>query len=418
MRLFQWNRDFGIFLCTQGVSNVGDAARNVLIPLYVLELTHNPLQVSAVAILEVVAFAGFRIPFGTVSDRHEGKRLMIIADVARMLLTLAIPLTAVANGPILAVIYTVIIPIAVASALFESAAGAAVPMLVAEDERGMAYAWRESFESLAWVAGPPVGGLLAAAVGPGQALGVDSATFLVSVVGLVALTKRFEPEPGAQTEPFMLSMKSGLRLMLSHPILRRDQIVWGLYSMLGGSIVLGLVYIASRGGTSNALLATIAVAAYAAGSTGGTLIAGGMEKKVPDFWLLTAGGLVMGAIGAGLAAVATVPTVLIGGALFGLGEGLALVSHLTLRAKATPEGAFGRVTGVAGVISQIATGLSMVWLGLVLRFVPGRSAFIVLGITVLVLGVWVAVAPKPPSAVLPPVPDPDTASAHAEAQPQ
>ena len=57
MRLFQWDRDFGVFFCTQGISNIGDAAWGVLIPLYVLQLTHNPLQVSAIAIIEAVAFA-------------------------------------------------------------------------------------------------------------------------------------------------------------------------------------------------------------------------------------------------------------------------------------------------------------------------------------------------------------------------
>ena len=57
-------------------------------------------------------------------------------------------------------------------------------MLVTEDKRGMAYAWQESFESIAWVIGPPLGGLLAVAFGTGKALGLDSVTFLVSVAGL------------------------------------------------------------------------------------------------------------------------------------------------------------------------------------------------------------------------------------------
>jgi MFS family permease len=394
VRLFQWSRDFGIFLCTQGVSNVGDAARNVLIPLYVLELTHNPLQVTAVAILQVVTSAGLRIPLGAVADRREGRQLMIIADVARTLLTAAIPLTSVAGGPALAVIYIVIIPISGFSALFESAVGVAVPAFVPEDKRGMAYAWRESLESMAWVMGPPLGGLLAAAIGTGQALGLDSASFLVSVAGLVAVRKRFEPEPSSRDEKMWASVKSGLRVMRANPVLRRDQIVWGLYTLLGGSIVLGLVYIGSSGGKSGALLATIAVAAYAAGSVAGTLIAGTL-KEVSNVWLVVAGGLGCGAAGAALVALGWVPVVISGAALFGLGEGLVLVFHLTLRSRATPDGYFGRVTGVAGVISPIASGLSIVWLGLVYKVATGRTAFVVLAAALLILAVCVAVAPKP-----------------------
>jgi MFS family permease len=89
VRLLQWDRDFGVFFCTQGISNIGDAAWNVLIPLYVLQLTHNPLQVSAIAIIEAVAFGLLRMPFGALADRLESRRLMIIADLGRTLLTVA-----------------------------------------------------------------------------------------------------------------------------------------------------------------------------------------------------------------------------------------------------------------------------------------------------------------------------------------
>jgi MFS family permease len=407
LRLFQWDRDFGVFFCTQGVSNIGDAAWNVLIPLYVLQLTHNPLQVSAIAIIESVAFAVLRLPFGALADRLEGRRLMIAADIVRALLTAVIPVATALHAPTLTVIYIVIVPIAAFSALFDSASGAAVPMLVPADKRGVAYAWQESFESLAWVIGPPVGGVLAVAFGTGKALGLDSLSFLVSVVGLLAISKRFQPEPEAADERVWASMRSGLRLMIADRVLRRDQLVWSLYSILGGSIVLGLVYLGARGGRDDAVIATLAVAAYAAGSAVGTLGAARFENA-PDLWLAEAVGLAVAAAGAALLAIGGVPAIIAGGALFGLGEGLVLVFHLTLRAKVTPDGYFGRITGVAGVAGQITSGLSMVWLGVVLRFAPGRTAFIVLAAAALALAAAVALAPKPPlpAPSAPPSPEP------------
>jgi hypothetical protein len=396
LRLFQWDRDFGVFFCTQGISNIGDAAWSVLIPLYVLQLTHNPLQVSAIAVIEAVSFAVLRLPFGALADRLECRRLMIAADIARTLLTAVIPLATALHAATLTVIYIVIVPIEAFSALFDSAAGAAVPMLVTEDKRAVAYAWQESFESVAWVIGPPVGGLLAVAFGTGKALGLDSLSFLVSVAGLLAISKRFEPEPDAADEPVWASMRSGLRLMTADRVLRRDQLIWSLYSILGGSIVLGLVYVGTKGGTGDAVLATLAVAAYAAGSAVGTLAAAKFEN-VPSLWLAEAVGLTVAAAGAALLAVGGVAAIITGGALFGLGEGLVLVFHLTLRARATPDGYFGRITGVAAVAGQITSGLSMVWLGLVLRFAPGRTAFTVLALAALALAaaVALALAPKP-----------------------
>jgi MFS family permease len=200
------NRDFVIFFCTQGISNIGDAASGLLIPLFVLQLTHNPLQVSAVAALEIATFIGLRIPFGALSDRHERRRLMLGADLARTALTLAIPVTSALHGPALPVVYAVIVPISAAAALFDSGAGGAVPLLVPEQSRGAAYGLTEGAESVAWVIGPPVGGLLALLVGTGQAIGLDAASFLVSVAGLLAIRSRFEPAaqeagPGAPARP-------------------------------------------------------------------------------------------------------------------------------------------------------------------------------------------------------------------------
>lgn len=405
MGLFAEDRDFGVYLCTQGVSNIGDAAWGVLIPLYLLRLTHNPLQVSAVAVVEVAAYAVLRVPFGALADRREGRRLMITADVARTLLTLAIPVTAALHGPVLAVVYAVIVPLEAFSALFESASGAAVPLLASQERLGKAYAWQESLESAAWVIGPPLAGLLATAFGAGKALGLDSASFVVSVAGLLAIRKRFssssrESGSDAGQDAFWASMKSGLRLMISDRVLRRDQLVWSAYSVLGSGIVLGLVFVSSGGGKSGGLLATLAVAAYAAGSAVGTLAAGRFQT-LPNLWLAIAGGLGVAGAGALVVAVSGTVAVLAGGALFGLGEGLVLVFHLTLRGRATPEGYFGRVTGIAGVAGQLTSAASMLWLGIVLRFADGRAAFIVLGAAVLAAGAVVALVPAPS---VPPVP--------------
>jgi hypothetical protein len=387
------NRDFAIFFCTQGISNVGDAASGLLIPLFVLQLTHNPLQVSAVAALEIATFIGLRIPFGALSDRRERRRLMLGADLARAALTLAIPVTSALHGPALAVVYAVTVPISAASALFDAGASAAVPLLVPEESRAAAYGLTESAESVAWVIGPPLGGLLGLAIGTGEALGLDSASFLVSAAGLLAIRTRFRPTAQTSTERVWAATKAGLRLIASDAVLRRDQLIWGLYSVLGGSIVLGLVYVGSRGGSKDTILGSLALAAYAAGSAGGTLAAGAL--KPPSPWLAMSGGLLAAAAGAALVATQAGAAVLIGAALFGFGEGLVLVFHLTLRANATPESYLGRVTGVSTVMGQVAGLLSVGWLGLALRLGHGRIAFVILGAALLALAAWVALAPKP-----------------------
>jgi MFS family permease len=176
-------------------------------------------------------------------------------------------------------------------------------------------------------------------------------------------------------------------------VLRRDQVIWALYSVLGGGIVLGLVYVGTHGGAKDTLRGSLALAAYATGSAGGTLAAGAL--KPPSPWLAISGGLLAAAAGAAVVATQAGPAVLIGAALFGFGEGVVLVFHLTVRANATPESYLGRVTGVSTVIGQLAGLLSVGWLGLALRLGHGRFAFAVLGAALLALAAWVALAPKP-----------------------
>jgi hypothetical protein len=185
--------------------------------------------------------------------------------------------------------------------------------------------------------------------------------------------------------------------MISNRILRRDQLIWGMYSVLGSGIVLGLVYVGTRGGTSGgSVSATLAVAAYAAGSAVGTLTAGKMDEGARSPWHAAGAGLLVAAVGAGLVAVGATWAILLGAAAFGVGEGFLLVVHLTLRAGATPNGYFGRITGIAGVAGDVTYGLSMAWLGLALRFAHTTTTFVVLGAALLVLGVAVALSPAVP----------------------
>jgi MFS transporter, DHA3 family, macrolide efflux protein len=389
-----FDRDFRVFVSTQGISNVGDAAWGVLIPLYVLQLTHNPLQVSAIAAVEVGANCLLQVPLGALADRREGRRLMIIADLGRALLTLAVPVTSLLHGPTLLAVYLIAVPNEALSALFGAASGGVIWVLVPQEQQAGAYAWQEGLESVAWVIGPPLAGLLATLAGAGPALALDSGSFLVSVAGLAAVRRRFEPSADEAPVPLLGSMTAGVRLLAANLVLRRNQLIWSAYGVLGGGIVLGLVYVGSRGGRSD-VLATVTVAAYAAGSAVGTFAAGKFSQLAPHPWLAAAAGLLTASAGGWLLAADATATVIAGAVLFGLGEGFLLIVYLTVRAAATPEGYFGRVSALAGVFSQLTTGLSMAWIGLALRFAHGPAMFAAMGGGLLAICLWVAVAPHP-----------------------
>lgn len=82
------------------MSNLGDGVRSVAVPLFPLQLTHTPALVSVLALLEIVPTLALQLPFGALVDRWDRRRALLLTDVGRGVLTLLIPATALAHGPV------------------------------------------------------------------------------------------------------------------------------------------------------------------------------------------------------------------------------------------------------------------------------------------------------------------------------
>ena len=100
---------------------------------------------------------------------------MVSSDIVRFGVFAALPFV---NGP------TAIVALAgvagVATGFFRPAAYAGLPNLVPDDELTNANSLLQVIETLAWMIGPVVGGLMFAAWGPDVPYAVNAVTFLVS----------------------------------------------------------------------------------------------------------------------------------------------------------------------------------------------------------------------------------------------
>lgn len=388
LTLLRSNRHFSLFLATQATSNLGDAARNVIVPLLVLQLTHSPALVAAVLLVQTATGLGLRLPFGALLDRWDRRRTMQLADLGRGVLTLVIPLTAAFHGPVLLVLFAVAVPLSVFSTFFGAGFGAITPSLVEKESVARAYGLVEGAESLAWVGGPIVAGLLMTTFGAANALIVDGVSFLVSAAGLAVIRvprSEARDKPGAERESLWHNVLEGLRFLISNPPLRRVVISWTLYGAVGYGAVPGLLYVGSRGGTTGPAVASLAVAAYAGGSVLGTLAAGWRQPASP--WLAISACLLIIALGAALVAGGLAVTILVGAVLFGLGEGFFLVVYLALQADVTPDALMGRITSATSLLSSLAVAVGIGWMGLALQLLKGPGAFGLLAAFALVLAV-------------------------------
>jgi len=388
LTLLRSNRHFSIFLATQATSNLGDAARNVIVPLLVLQLTHSPALVAAVLLVHTATSLVLRLPFGALLDRWDRRNTMLLADLGRGVLTLLIPLTAAFHGPVVLVLFAVAVPLSVFSTFFGAGFGAITPSLVEKESVARAYGLVEGGESLAWVGGPIVAGLLMTTFGAANALIVDGVSFLVSAAGLAVIRvprSEVRDEPGAERKSLWHNVLEGLRFLISNPPLRRVVTLWTLYGAIGYGAVTGLVYVGSHGGTIGPAVASLAVAAYAGGSVLGTLAAGWRQPASP--WLPISACLLVIALGSALVAGGLAVTILVGALLFGLGEGFFLVVYLALQANVTPDALMARITSATSLLSSLAVAVGIGWMGLALQQLKGPGAFGLLAAFALVLAV-------------------------------
>jgi DHA3 family macrolide efflux protein-like MFS transporter len=386
--LLRTHRDFCIFLLTQATSNLGDSVRIVIMPLLVLQLSGSALLVSAMALLETVPYFLFHLPFGALLDRWDRRKAMLLADLGRGILVLSIPVIGLLSGPVLPSLFLIAVPLSILSSIFGAGSGALTPRLVDRGSITQAYSLFEAAESIAWVAGPIIAGALATIFAPANALILDGLSFFVSAIGLMVITvKPLEKE--GEHEPVWTRIVNGLRFLLSVGPLRRIQLYWSIYGVIGYGAIVGLVYVGSEGGSAGPAFATFAVSSYAFGSLVGTVAAGRPLAKLANAIPLS---LIAFASGALLVASNWGVAILGGAFLIGAGEGFFLVLYLARRAEVTSDAYMARIATTAALLARIATGISVTWMGLALEWWKGPGAFSTMALLALMLAAAIFVA--------------------------
>src|SRR5438552_299438 len=171
------NRDFRIVVGGQGLSALGDAVSYTALPLLVLALTGSGVLMGVVGILQTLPDLFLGLVAGAYADRHDRRRMIILSDLGRAILTALIPISYWLGLPTIAVILLVTAPIHVLRVFWLAAWSAAVPSLVGRDMVGRASGIAEAFFSLAFIIGPALAGIFAGIIGPAPTLAIVAASF-------------------------------------------------------------------------------------------------------------------------------------------------------------------------------------------------------------------------------------------------
>jgi MFS family permease len=193
------NRDFRVVLVGQGISALGDAVNVTTMPLLVLALTGSGLQMGVVGMLQRLPDLLFGLPAGAYADRWDRRRMMLLADAGRAILTALIPLASVLGWPVMGVILLVSFPINFCRVISMAGWTAAIPNLVGRRQLGLATGAFEAIGGGSFIVGPAIAGLLVGQIGAGPTLAIDAVSFGVSAVSLMLIRR-----PLQKSEPYLV----------------------------------------------------------------------------------------------------------------------------------------------------------------------------------------------------------------------
>jgi MFS family permease len=174
------------------------------------------------------SFQVFGLLAGAVADRVDRRRIMVTCDLASACLLGLIPLAAhlhLLTGPL---VYAAALGAGVAFVWFDAANFGALPALVGRDQLTSANAILFATSTVVEIAGPTLGGVLAALLGPATAIAVDAASYPGSAVLLSLIPRAFartsRPSEGPSTSRLahriITDIRQGLRFLWRQRLVR------------------------------------------------------------------------------------------------------------------------------------------------------------------------------------------------------
>ena len=217
------HRDFRLLWGGETVSELGSQVSLLAIPLLAVRTLHaTTFEMGLLTAASTAAFLIVGLPAGVWVDRIRRRRVMIGADLGRVVALGSVPVAYAAGLLTLGQLFVVTLVAGVLTVFFDVAYQSYLPSLVGREHLVEGNAKLTGSEQAATVAGPSIAGGLVQAVGSAAAVAVDAASFLASAVAIAAIrapeAKPDVPEGGHAK--LVHDIGEGLRFVFSHVLLR------------------------------------------------------------------------------------------------------------------------------------------------------------------------------------------------------
>ena len=225
------------------ITTLGSQATYVTVPFQLKNLTHSPLDVGALGLVELVPLIVLGLWGGVLADRLNRRRLIISMEGLLMATTVLLLVNALLPHPEIWILYADAFVASGAASLQSPSITALNQLYVTHDLQRAAAALNNIRGTIAMIIGPALGGLVAVALGPSFVYAANVATFSISLALLFTLHATVAPVGGNDGD--LAALASGLRYAWSRPDLLGTYVVDLLAMVLAYPVVM-LPFVAGR----------------------------------------------------------------------------------------------------------------------------------------------------------------------------
>ncbi|MBB5632176.1 MFS family permease [Cryobacterium mesophilum] len=379
--------NFWKLLTSSGLSNLADGVFKLALPLVAIRYTQEPVLIAGLSLVASLPWLLFALQAGALADRHDRRRIMLLANIARAVLLAAVAASIALGVESIWVLYAVALCVGTAETLYDTSAQSILPQIVGRTQLSRANGRLYAVEMTAnQFVGPPLGGFLVA-TGALIAFSVPAGLWLVAVGMLFLVRGNFQV---ARENPARMrsEIMEGLRFLWRTRVLRTLAFMTGLFNLTSSAAF--AIFVLYAAGPKSAMGLTdaqvgILFTTTAIGSLLGSFAAEHIERAIGRALSLSLS-IVGGAVLLITPAFTTNPFI-IGGAFFIGGFTVVLwnVVAVSLRQRITPDRLLGRVNSGYRLLAWGTMPLGAAIGGVLGQFLGLPPVFIITGIGTLSL---------------------------------
>lgn len=169
------------------VSGIGDWLYLVALLVIVYRESADPVLLGVIGGARIIPYIVLSVPAGIAADRFDRRRILIVTDLLRGAIMVALTVLVLFDGPLLLMVALAIVATCFSS-FFQPAIGSYLPML-ARDERelGPANSAFATLGEIAFIIGPALAGIIIATADLAIAFAINAVTFGVIAAMLLGL---------------------------------------------------------------------------------------------------------------------------------------------------------------------------------------------------------------------------------------